>query len=261
MRYTGGSKWKKHKLMMKNIKVQPHLPETAKFTPEILWNYLRKYNKVVLKPVIGRRGRNILKVSRLGESQYEIHFKNKKSIYTSEKDTLAYIERFIRNRKHILQRTYIVQRYIDLATYENKPFDIRVIVQKRKRSSEWHVTGMVSKVAGKGFMITNDRSGGGIILPVTSALRKANDDIARNRKEIMKEIERVVLIATKNLASYWKKQTIMGLDVGIDKKGHVWIIEGNLCPGIKSFYKLKDKTMYRIIKNIRRENKKKLIYG
>lgn len=242
--------------MMKNRNLQPHLPETAKFTPEILWNYLRKYNKVVFKPVIGRRGRNILKVSRLGESQYEIHLKNKKNIYTSEKETLSYIEKFIRKRKHSLQRTYIVQRYIDLATYENKPFDIRVVVQRRKGSSEWHVTGMVSKVAGKGFMVTNNGLSGGIVLPVTSALGKANDDIARNRKEIMKEIERVVLIATKRLASYWKKQTIMGLDVGVDREGHVWIIEGNLCPGIKNFYKLDDKTMYRRIKNIRRENNK-----
>ncbi|WP_391563884.1 YheC/YheD family protein [Paenibacillus cremeus] len=42
-------------------------------------------------------------------------------------------------------------------------------------------------------------------------------------------------------------QRFEGLDIGLDNKGRIWIIEANLKPNIFPFLLLKDKTMYRRI--------------
>ncbi|MFC5711720.1 YheC/YheD family protein [Thalassorhabdus alkalitolerans] len=258
MRYTGGSKWKKHQLMQKRKELQPHLPATEKYTHTMLLNFLKEYNQVMVKPVIGRRGRNILKVTQLENNKFEVQERSHKVTYSSRDKMLAFIYKYISTRKHPLQRNYIVQRYIDLAEYNNSPFDIRVIVQKRKVTKNWEATGMVTKVAGKGYIVTNNKISKGIILPVPEALKKASIDPSVSRKKIMEEAERVSLLAAKRLAVRWKKHTIMGFDIGVDKGGHVWVIEGNLCPGIRNFNKLTDKTMYRRIKKIRKEHEKRV---
>ncbi|MDI4649689.1 hypothetical protein KB449_32475 [Cohnella sp. F6_2S_P_1] len=68
-------------------------------------------------------------------------------------------------RKEGKGRGYIVQRRLQLARIQRKPFDIRVMVQRKKgHSSNWNTTGSYAKVAARGYLVTNVTSR---TLPVT----------------------------------------------------------------------------------------------
>ncbi|WP_376768681.1 YheC/YheD family protein [Paenibacillus foliorum] len=45
-----------------------------------------------------------------------------------------------------------------LATYEGRPFDLRISVQ-RDASGEWQLTGIVAKIASKKTLLTNIAQG------------------------------------------------------------------------------------------------------
>ncbi|WP_335437160.1 YheC/YheD family protein [Neobacillus drentensis] len=49
--------------------------------------------------------------------------------------------------KKFKRKPYIVQEEIPLASIDECPLDIRVMVQRKRGSQEWHVTGRAVKVA------------------------------------------------------------------------------------------------------------------
>ena len=243
------NKWRRHSIMNENKALQGHLPDTSKFSETSLWDFVDNYHKVILKPSGGRRGKNIFKLSSLGDGMYKIHYEDKINLFLGRDNTYTYL------MKMIGSRAYLIQRYIPLLTIIKSPFDIRVITQKCTDSNTWSVTCKVAKVAGKGFIVTNNELSGGSILKVEQAIQDSCLPIStENIHFLLSEIDRVALIAAESLAGYYKEQRIFGFDIGVDKQGHVWIIEGNLRPSLSHFYKLGDKATYRTIREIQRRN-------
>lgn len=241
-------KWQKYSTLINNKELKNHLPETIRFsTGKELWDFTGKYPSVILKPVVGSRGRKIFKVSALEAEKFEIHYLNRKKEFIGKDDAYSYF-----NKKKSQRRTYLVQRYIPLANIQGRPFDIRVIVQKQKNSNNWVVTGKVAKLAGQGFFVTNNQLSSGTVLPVAEAIEASNIYKAGGDGEkLVLELERIALLATKTLEPLYKGHRIYGFDMGIDSDGHIWIIEANLRPSLSHFFKLQDKTMYRTIKKMR----------
>ncbi|WP_053362708.1 YheC/YheD family protein [Bacillus sp. FJAT-27251] len=238
------SKWKKHLLLKENSRVVNHLPETEVFTKVNFSKFLDKYKEIIVKPSRGSRGKNIYKVTCLGDLQYEIHHKDHKTIFTGKSDAYTYL-------KQKMNRRYLLQQYVDLARVEGCPTDNRVVTQKDSLGV-WAVTGKVTKVAGEGFIVTNNRYSGGRVMTVSAALKKTH--LADKINEIKKTIDKVVLEASKTLSEYYGvEQKIFGFDIGIDHNGHVWIIEANLHPMLDHFDKLKNKKMLRRIQSFHNE--------
>ena len=248
-------KWNKYLTLIQNKELEKHLPETMRFSTEKeLWDFTDKYPSVILKPIMGSRGRNIFKVSALESDKFEIHYLNSTMEFIGRYYTYSYFK-----KKKAPRRTYLAQRYISLANIQGRPFDIRVIVQKQKNSNNWVVTGKVAKLAGQGFFVTNNQLSSGSVLPVVEAIKASNIHKADgNGEKLVSELERIALLATKTLEPLYKGHPIYGFDMGIDSDGHIWIIEANLHPALSHFFKLQDKTMYRTIKKMRRGNKLKV---
>jgi glutathione synthase/RimK-type ligase-like ATP-grasp enzyme len=242
-------KWEKYSTLIKNKELEKHLPETMRFSTEKeLWDFVDKYPSVILKPIIGSRGRKIFKVSAVESDKFEIHYLNYRSEFIGRYNAYAY---FKKNKAP--RRTYLAQRYISLANIQGRPIDIRVIVQKQKNSNNWVVTGKVAKLAGQGFFVTNNQLSSGAVLPVAEAIKASNihkaDD---NDEKLVSELERIALLATKTLEPLYQGHRIYGFDMGIDSDGHIWIIEANLNPSLSHFMKLQDKTMFHTIKKMRK---------
>ncbi|WP_054971968.1 YheC/YheD family protein [Paenibacillus sp. A3] len=66
-------------------------------------------------------------------------------------------------------------------------------------------------------------------------------------QSLQSKIDRISLMSARRLRALFPEHRIYGLDVGLDLKGHPWIIEANLFPSMSHFLKLKDRTMYRRI--------------
>lgn len=218
----------------------PHLPKTKLLTSKALRKMMKKYGQVILKPEIGSRGSGVILVSRLENKRYEIHIDKKKKTKRGFSRMYRYIKKLIGSGK------YMVQQRVQLAEIRNRPFDIRVMVQRKKSSDSWKVTGKVAKVAGKGYIVTNNERSKGTLLTVESAIQKSSLKHL-SEKSILSEIKRVALLSAQRLTDRYPDHRMFGMDMGVDPNGHIWIIEANRLPMTSHFRKLKDQTMYRRI--------------
>jgi len=222
-------KWMKFQVLKAAKKLEPFLPATIIFSEQGLWNFIRKYGTVVLKPNRGHSGKGVIHLFRLEEDRYAIQMENRKIILDGKEATFGQIGEIIHSRK------YMIQRRIVLAEIDTQPFDLRIMVQRNKSHSPWRVTGMMAKVAEKGYLITNVCTK---VLPVKQAIELSYVRPASTHSLIQK-IKKVSLWAAKQLGSTYPRQNRIGLDIGVDAEGNVWIIEANFHPCMRSYRLMK----------------------
>ncbi len=230
----------KYKLMKSTPELKATLPKTYSFSSQHFQTLLQQYGKVIVKPSSGYGGAGVISVSTKDHKTYKIHHGTTVSNIRGIQPATAYVKRKITGSAHI------VQKKIELAKVKGRPFDIRVMVQKKKRS-DWSVTGKLAKIAGSGYFITNVARSRGRVVPLSEAIQQSNIR-GKSTAAIQNNINRIALKAVKKLNAYYRIHTV-GLDVGLDPKGKVWIIEPNFKPNVSLFLKLKDKSMYRKIKS------------
>ena len=72
------NKFKKYEFMNESRKLSEHLPDTEKLEHRTLMDYLEKYRDIILKPLGGKRGRGVIRVTKVYRDEFEIHFEKKK---------------------------------------------------------------------------------------------------------------------------------------------------------------------------------------
>nr|WP_275983936.1 YheC/YheD family protein [Paenibacillus hamazuiensis] len=237
-----GNKWRKYVYMKSFAALAPHLPNTRLMSKDALWQMVGKYGYAIVKPANGSRGRGVIQVAALRNGGYELHYENRKTRVGDFERVYAYIRRIVGSS------SYLVQWRVPRATVNGRPFDLRVVVQRRRNSNSWNVTGKLAKVAGKGYIVSNITRSKGRVLPVHAAIRRST--IIRKQGADAR-VHRVALLSAHKLGKMYPGHRIFGLDVGLDRSGHVWIIEANLFPSMSHFLKLGDKTMIQRIRAFR----------
>ena len=232
MRVSYG-KLTKHNLMSRDKRLLDFLPDTQYFIEETLWEMLKKHRQVIVKPCFGYQGIGVVQLSALEDEQIELHKEYKKITLNGKAETIAYLkENHFRRKKP----RFIVQQKIPLATINNNPFDMRVMVQRKRNSSEWVVTGKLAKLAANNYVITNAAKA---ILSVEEAINRSSLN-NKQLNQITAELDQVSLLVAEQLAISYPKNRGYGIDLAIDQEGKVWIIEANLSPSIFMFKLLKD---------------------
>ncbi|WP_309121808.1 YheC/YheD family protein [Paenibacillus sp.] len=242
------SKWNKYRIVRSVSSLRSHIPKSKPYSKVNLKRLLARYGRVIVKPVHGSGGKGVMRVRGSSSGRIEIRYKRKKKTYSSRSAANRYIRRKSKGKG------LLVQRYIRLARVQGRPFDLRVMVQRKKTSSSrWKITGRLAKVAGKGYIITNVRRSHGKVTKVTSALRRSNlkGNTAARRRRILKEVDRISLVSAKVLSRHYRYIHTVGMDIGIDRDGKVWLIEANFTPSLSLFRKLSEKA-YRKIVNYRK---------
>ncbi len=215
------------------------LPQTAMLSYAAFSSYLDRYKRVIAKPIVGSGGKGIILISSRGNNQYLVQSGRMRRILTGKNKAYELVKKLAK------RRYYLIQKRIPLATVNRRPFDVRVMVQRRK-GSPWTVTGKLAKVAGAGFIITNVARSRGRVLPLRTALSRSNIRGA-SPDAINSSLSRIGLRAANRLQRYYPSLRMYGFDMGVDTRGKVWIIEANVTPSRALFLKLADKSMYRKI--------------
>jgi hypothetical protein len=190
---------------------------------------LKKYRKICMKPNGGSHGIGVVSIEPL-EDGYVIRGRTKTN-YPFEKQIqtqhqlVAWVQTFIQKTK------YLIQPYLSLHTAENLPFDLRILVQKNGKQ-QWETTGKAIRI-GKEKSITSNLHGGGDAKKLEPFLE---DNFDREQiEEIKQQIGKIATIVPFHIESQHGKLVELGLDVGIDRHAHVWIIEVNSKPGRSVF--------------------------
>lgn len=228
----------KHRVMVRSSRLASALPKTRAMTKDGFRSLIDRYGKVILKPSRGSGGVGVMAVTAAGGGYYRIHSGR------SQKSVKGFAAAYSYAKGKTRGASYLVQRKIALARVNGRPFDARIMLQRRS-GSDWALTGKLAKVAGSGYIITNIARSKGRVLTLSEAIRRSNIRGASTER-IHRRIDRLSLQAVRQLNRHYRIRTV-GLDIGIDTSGKPWIIEANFTPAKSLFLKLKDKSMYRRI--------------
>ena len=108
--------------------VRSSLPETKMFTRESFDQMINRYGTVIVKPNWGSGGAGVVKVSRQSNGKYVIHYGANRQVFPHKTAALFFL------RQYISHRTYIVQRCISMCKVNGRPFDLRVMIQRKRES-------------------------------------------------------------------------------------------------------------------------------
>ena len=220
------NKWRVYELLASNYLLLPYLPETRILNNANLQAMLGRHRVLYVKPANGSLGRGIIKTYSKGDGK--IHYATyRNGIQYGSADHAA---QFLDKTKSFRQKgTYIVQQGIDLARYKESAFDIRIIYQKNGEG-KWTISKKFIRVAARGSSISNLSKGG----RAEQSKTVLNQVLNGNKRLIeAKNIEMKNLCETVAVTMEKTSQSILGelgLDIGIDQQGRLWLIEVNSKP-------------------------------
>ncbi len=227
-------KWKTHRLLARHETLNVHLPDTRLYTAMAdVYELLNRHGVVYLKPSGGSSGRGILRLTTT-PAGYVVNFRHSRQV-----KTLKLPDRFqLEGRLTALMNgyRYIIQQGLNLAVIDGCPFDVRVLMQKNVHGL-WRRTGMALRVAAPNHFISNIHAGGH-----AAKLSDILPGIFPNpaiRGKIIQDIRRIC-----SLIACWvsgEGNPLFGeiaIDLGVDVKGKVWIIELNAIPGRSVFRRI-----------------------
>ncbi|MFD2628883.1 YheC/YheD family protein [Oceanobacillus kapialis] len=180
---------------------------------------LTVYNKLILKPRKGHKGQGIYLIS-YSDEKYVITENDRETVVN-----LQQLEQFF--IKNIHSKQYLFQKYIDSKTIFGHPFNCRVRLEKNGQGN-WQVAIFLVRIGSYNKVVSNIAQGGSI--SKLTPFLKAN--YPRNWKEINSSIQEVANTLPDKIEEIFNKQnTSMGLDLGIDKEGKIYLYEVNSAPG------------------------------
>ncbi len=230
-------KWQVYQMIMKSPELNQWLPETSLFTIATLSEFLNQYRAVVIKPMSGTHGRGVVRIvhvnnhfSVMGRNRQNIPFRKR---FKTRQDMQKFVRLFTAGSK------YLVQPYLSLRTPDGTPYDVRVLVQKNGMG-KWQVTGKAVRLGSK-ESITSNLHGGGKAMPFSTFLHQHFS--AEKRLQIDAEVNALIEQLPPYIESSHGPLFELGIDVGVDRKGKVWLIEVNSRPGRDVFRYFDDKTV------------------
>ncbi|MFZ7104270.1 MAG: YheC/YheD family protein [Peptococcaceae bacterium] len=229
----GFNKWEVYQHLSTNESLIPHLPATILYnTPDDLRKMLAATDKIYLKACRGGRGKQVIRITKLPGDQYEWSSYNSHLSVSVLKDFTSlvnHITTFFGSKK------FIIQEAIDLIALGNRLIDMRPEVQ-RDEKGEIVLAALPVRLGNANAPITTHAESYAYEKFFSEFLNYSETDIVDLKNRIF-EFLKVVYQAIED--SYGPSGEI-GIDIGLDKKGHLWFIECNSRSKKVSFFNAYD---------------------
>lgn len=229
-------KWQVQELLGNDEEISVYMPETEKLSgASTIKRWMDERGQLFLKPQGGSQGRGIMHIKAIHHArvQYIVKGRDKSNrIFCYGFYGMQGLTEWL--NETIGTRNYVVQPYLNLTTSEREPFDIRSFVQKNKRGS-WELIGMAVRI-GKPGSPTSNLHGGGRAEPVVPFLTRIYGDSAA--EEMMGRMEALSMTIARTLEAKHGRLIELGIDLGIDQDGCIWLLEVNSKPGRSVFTQL-----------------------
>jgi len=216
--------------LLQDDSISDYLPETHALTNfTVIERMLSNFGNVYIKPKNGSLGKGI----------YQLLYDKKDGYYYTRFKDLEQGNRLMKFDhlealvNHLFENQnlshYIVQQGIHLIRSEKKSVDFRVHTNKNK-DGNWEMTAIAAKIAGAGSVTTHLNNGGTV---------KAIEELADTElqsDEMINKLTKAALQLSKALENQMEGYIgEIGFDLGLDRKGRVWLFEANAKPGRSIF--------------------------
>ncbi|TCP58937.1 glutathione synthase/RimK-type ligase-like ATP-grasp enzyme [Tumebacillus sp. BK434] len=221
------NKWQVHQWLQSDRRMLEHVPDAICFESVAqAAPFLYQHPDVYVKPVHGSLGIGIIRARRRpdGRMFYQIKTKDGSLRQQYAGSVSVFLKKF---EKRLKKGPYLIQRTLRLKSWQGRPFDIRILLQK-DGAGVWNRTKMFCRIAQQG-QITSNLSTGGDALAVKQLLHEMYDDTKVRR--IMKQLKDISS-AVPQVIEQQNGGTVgeLGLDLGLDENGNIWVIEVNAKP-------------------------------
>lgn len=236
------NKLEMHRLLMEQPEIAPHLPATAGYSgPGQVLQYTGKYDMVYLKPKNSTGGRGILRIEKKGNHMYELQGrKQDRTILKVQRIGKKLLPKKLRQLQ--INENYIIQQGINLRLPGGRVHDYRLLLQKNKKG-EWEVTGCAGRI-GPTHSITSNLHGGGMAVPMEKLLLTRLQSL-REINRIKHNMSRISTQVAIFLEGRFGTICELGIDLAVDERGKVWLLEVNPKPSREVFRKIGDMDTYR----------------
>ncbi|WP_235533198.1 YheC/YheD family protein [Paenibacillus sp. Leaf72] len=208
------------RFLQKNASTKPLIPSTTSFTLSNLKMMTAAHHTLYIKPNIGSLGVGVHKLEPLNDGYKLLYTKSKKQLSKFFHSLDDVYEHLLPAKPSRL----IIQQAVSLDQVENRPYDIRAMVQ-RKPGGIWHLTGFLIKVGAKGKIVTNYHQGGEIWTMHKLVQRKGYEDAKSS--ELIGHLTQHSLTVARALSKHKAGMFEMGIDFALDRNTHLWILEVN----------------------------------
>ncbi len=217
-------KWQGFELLEKSNVLRQALPETVPLKGQAdLLVFLNAHKDVFLKPINGHSSRKIVRATLQKEGTINVSFmKYKKMRNESFKSFSDFWDWFT---KHFFNVDYIIQKSIETVRLDDHATDVRLNMNKDSRGS-WVVSALILRIA------TNESH----IIPDVSTVLTTKELIKMYpmEKKKWKKINNSVVKLGRQICNVLEKSGYhmgnLGIDLGLDENGHLWIFEVNPLP-------------------------------
>lgn len=224
------NKWSLFKWLKQSRATRAFIPETRKLTTQHdLTSLLKRHSLLYLKPIRGKAGVGIMSVQVQQEKNlpYTLHIQEEKGSQTYRCSTLPRLWKRVVKQSQAIGGPYIAQQGITLASHNDRPFDLRALIQKNG-SGKWELTGIGARVAGSKSITTHVPRGGYIEDPEKVLISVFGQEKA---KRVLTRVKSATLVLARQIEQ--SSQTRLGemsMDLGVDASGEIWFFEANSKP-------------------------------
>lgn len=222
-------KWEVYTILSRYPDIRPHLPETDRvYVSQDVLAHLARIGDVVIKPLGGSLGRKVIRITK--GSANTVHLSGRDGYNRPFSATIPASQLDLWLRKQLPTARWLIQPYLELSTPDQRPFDIRVLVQKNGQG-EWEIVGKAIRQGQPGGLTANLHGGGQGIGFIPFMQRHFPDQVER----IARQIDELSLKIPPLLEKSHGPLVELGIDIGVDRHGNVWVIEVNSKPGRSLF--------------------------
>lgn len=219
-----GDKWDVHRRLERVEGIRRHLPETYHISrAEQAVERIRQWGAAYMKSSTEHMGAAIVRIRRAASGRYQVRTTHAGDSLVDESGLLY------RCRELLQQGIDLLQREINLARVDGGIVDIRSLVV-RNGAGEWQVGALNARVGRPGTIVSN-LHGGGRLMHVRSLLHRI---YSKRPAKVQRKIQSMLRLSrrvARAMAGTDARVADMGVDIGIDRKGRLWIIEVNPKPG------------------------------
>ncbi|WP_307254081.1 YheC/YheD family protein [Croceifilum oryzae] len=229
-------------LLKKNPLIAKNIPDTQVLTLRSLHKMLGRYRMLYIKPNNSCQGKGIVRIERHRQNRVILMSSDHGNTLTAPLHAQKIFDHIQEFR---MDRPYLIQQGIHSLTKNHNLFDLRVHLIRQKWT--WKIVGIAGRVASEHLIVTNYNHGVEY-KPIRKLLKNDLDYLPPKAKKTVEKIRALSLQAAHTISRAYPKWNEFGIDIGIDRDGHIWIYEVNIHPSIKIFQIFKPDISKRIRK-------------